>query len=71
MGYHCVRLTDEQSEFLEQAAAVEGLEPVDFVRKAVADAAMATLDKYYVTRLSLEQGKKMMEALDRSDKWNK
>jgi len=59
-----IRLNKEQEEAITRACLLEDLNFVDFMRLAAIKAAHETIDRYYVTRVTIEQADKMMEAID-------
>ena len=59
-----IRLNKEQEEAIVRACALEDLDMDAFIRLAAVKVAHETIDRYYVTRVTIEQADKMMEALD-------
>ena len=59
--------SEEQYESVAHAAALDGVDIQDFIKLAATREAHAVIDRYHITHVTLEQGKKMMEALDTSN----
>lgn len=66
MKHITLDVTDEQYDYIRRACVIQGISEQDFARTALADAAMTVLDKYYITRVTVEQADKMLAALDRA-----
>ena len=67
MNVSCQEYSEEQYEALKHAAALEGVEINDFIKLAAVREAHNVIDRYNITHVTLEQGKKMMKALDSSN----
>ena len=66
MKHITLDVTDEQYDYIRRACVIQDISEQDFARTTLADAAMAVLDKYYITRVTVEQADKMLAALDRA-----
>lgn len=60
-----MRATDEQVKAIWHAAELEGVLPSEFIRRAAVERAHEVIERYHVIKVTLEQGERMMAALDR------
>lgn len=60
------RATDEQIKAIWHAAELEGILPSEFIRRAAVERAHEVIERYHVIRVTMEQGERMMAALDKT-----
>lgn len=61
-----LRANYEQRQAIRRAADLEGVSVSDFIRLAATEKAHKVIEQYHVIRVTLENGEKMMEALDQN-----
>lgn len=64
MRHITLDITDEQYDYIRRACVIQDISEQAFARKALADEALAVLDKYYIIRATVEQADKFIAALD-------